>query len=148
MEAGNEEGVDLIRAIAATLSPHGRVTVTDRGPYRRTPALLLVEVELVPLTSATDCMHALGLNPDKDGDWPAWERSHKDDVFLHPCVRGATAGEEEASTPPPFNPGDVVVVLDSPAAREEASWVRRRSSMAVSTQRTNPTRSSASGVTM
>ncbi|MFD7412165.1 hypothetical protein [Kitasatospora purpeofusca] len=119
VEADNEESADLTRVIAATLSRYGRVTVTSRGPYWRTPALLLVEVELVPPTSTTDCLHDLGLNPDRDGDWPAWERSQNGDVFLHPAVRGATVGEEEASMPSPFTPRDVVVIHDCPAAREE-----------------------------
>ncbi len=114
VEAGDEESADLTRAIAATLSPYGRVTVTSRGPYWRTPALLLVEVELVPLTSTTDCLHDLGLNPDRDGDWPAWERSQNGDVFLHPAVRGATVGEEEASVPTPFASGDVVYSAAEP----------------------------------
>ncbi|MFF3005557.1 hypothetical protein ACFVTF_22400 [Kitasatospora sp. NPDC057940] len=118
LEAPVEQDAALTREVAVALAPFGRVTVTSRGPYRRTPELLSFDVELVPSSSTTDCLLALGLSPDEDGDWPVWERTGGG-VFLHPAVRGAQVGEEEAATPPPFENGDVVTVLDSPTAREE-----------------------------
>ncbi|MEU6232920.1 hypothetical protein [Kitasatospora sp. NPDC047058] len=113
-----ERGAGLTREVAAALAPLGRVTVVSRGPYWRTPEVLEFDVELEPVSSTTDCLLALGLRPDEDGDWPAWER-RGDEVFLHPAVLGAQVGEEEAATPPPLENGEVVVILDGPAAREE-----------------------------
>ncbi|WP_406193934.1 hypothetical protein OH807_03995 [Kitasatospora sp. NBC_01560] len=118
VDAPAEQGAALTREIAAVLAPFGPVTVTSRGPYWRTPELLRLDVELVPATTTTECLRALGLHPDEDGDWPTRERA-RDGEFLHPAVQGAQVGEEEAGTPPPFGNGEVVVVLDSPAAREE-----------------------------
>ncbi|MFD9574561.1 hypothetical protein ACFWBI_32665 [Streptomyces sp. NPDC059982] len=118
VDAPTEQDTALTREIAAVLAPFGPVTVTSRGPYQRTPDLLQLDVELVPATSTTDCLRTLGLHPDEDGDWPARDRA-RDGEFLHPAVRGAQVGEEEAGTPPPFANGEVVVVLDCPAAREE-----------------------------
>ncbi|MFJ7911948.1 hypothetical protein [Kitasatospora sp. NPDC096204] len=118
LEAPAERDAALTREVAAALAPFGRATVTSRGPYPRTPELLRYDVELVPTSATADCLRALGLSPDEDGDWPDWEHTGTD-TFLHPAVRGAQVGEEEAATPPPFDNGDVVTVLDSPTAREE-----------------------------
>ncbi|MET9404101.1 hypothetical protein [Kitasatospora sp. NPDC002965] len=120
LEAPTEEGPRLTRAVADALAPLGRVTVTSRGPHWRTPSLLLLDVELTPSASTTHCLLALGLRPDEHGDWPRWERTARGDVFLHPAVRGAEVGEEEAATAPPFANGDVVTILDGPTAREQA----------------------------
>ncbi|MFD0273958.1 hypothetical protein ACFVHB_08585 [Kitasatospora sp. NPDC127111] len=118
VRAPEEQGAELTREVAAALAPLGRVTVVSRGPYRRSPELLAFDVELEPVTSTTDCLLALGFRPDEHGFWPGWER-RGDEVFLHPAVVGAQPGEEEAAAPSPFRNGEVVVILDCPAAREE-----------------------------
>ncbi|MFF4392824.1 hypothetical protein ACFY0G_39780 [Streptomyces sp. NPDC001552] len=118
-QASASDSAALTEALTTALSPYGEVLVTAKGPYWRTPEMLEFQVSLVPSGTTADCLHALGCAQDPDGLWRDWEQPRDGGVFLHPVVYGVQVGEEEASAPPLFRAGDIVVIRDCADARAE-----------------------------
>lgn len=109
---------DLGRA----LERHGAVEVIPRGPYHRDEGLVEFDATLTPAGRVGACVAALtgtATGWDDTPVGPGWVRSDDGTTFLHPRLEWATLSPEEAHAPPRFVVGDLVRVLDCPAARAE-----------------------------
>lgn len=116
-EAPTSDSSDIASALATSLSPHGSVEVREHGPYSKIPENLEFTVQLTPLGSVASCLSALGVGGDgwTDDVWNHVPGS----AFLHPSIKWASVLTEEAMSPPRFKYSEIVLVLDSPAAREQ-----------------------------
>ena len=94
-------------------------TCTSRGPYWKIPAKLEFNVELTPHDRVDACLAALRAIAPHGWRDDVWSRPAAGDSFLDPRVDWAWILWAEASSPPRFRDGEIVVVGDCQAAREE-----------------------------
>jgi hypothetical protein len=107
---------DLERA----LSGHGAVSVREMGPYWKTPPDLEFIVDLTPNGRVAESVAALLTEWPTGWDGDVWCRRADGELFLHPAVTWATISWQEDMALPRLRAGDVVIILDCPAAREYA----------------------------
>ncbi|HEU4426873.1 MAG TPA: hypothetical protein VFR67_30440 [Pilimelia sp.] len=114
-------------AIAVELRPalarYDAVALIERGPYYKDEALLEFDAELEPTGAVGECVDALRASAATGWDdspvGPAWGRPDDGTTFLHPALEWATVSPEEAATLPRYVSGDLVRILDCPAARRD-----------------------------
>lgn len=105
------------------LARYGAVDVVERGPYYKDEQLLEFGAELEPAGRVRDCVAALKAGAATGWDdspvGPAWIRLDDGTTFLHPRLEWATVSPQEAATLPQYVEGDLVRILECPAAMRE-----------------------------
>jgi hypothetical protein len=119
----SSEDAEAVRAHPAdVLGRYGVVTLNGGEPYRKDPALLEFRVDLVPDGRVGEAAEALraeapgGWSVSRGDEW-YWQRG-KGPAFLHRGMESADMQWSEAADLPAFTSGDVVRIVDCPAARK------------------------------
>ncbi|RJQ82035.1 hypothetical protein D5S17_03700 [Pseudonocardiaceae bacterium YIM PH 21723] len=121
VRAAAQESAQIAAQLTETLSAFGIVEVFEDGPYAKDSTLLEFAADLEPAVGVDDCVASLkdlapeGWTQTRSGQ--AWAIAEGAPVFLHPQMDWATLSTEEAECAPLFEVGDLVRVLDCPAAR-------------------------------
>lgn len=118
-EAAAQDSGQVAAALRDTLCRYGAVDVRQSGPYWKIPSHLEFNVELTPHERVDQCLALLRSLAPNGWHQDVWNCSAADGPFLDSRVVWAWISGEEAPNPPRFRHGEIVVIADCQAAREE-----------------------------
>jgi hypothetical protein len=120
--AAADQSAAVAQSLRDALAPYGRADIEEDGPYYKEPADLEFSVALEPHGRVGDCVDALralvphGWSESPVG--PTWLAEPGRPHPLHPGLHWLTLSPEEADAKPRFRHREIVLIRDTPAARE------------------------------
>jgi hypothetical protein len=117
-EAAARDSGEVAAVLRDALSRYGEVDVQQGGPYWKIPTHLEFNVELTPHDRVDQCLATVRALAPHGWHEDVWNRPAAGRL-LDPRVTWVWIRGQEASSPPRFRDGEIVVVRDCQAARAE-----------------------------